>query len=121
MVYLLHFDRPYRHARHYVGFTTDLKRRLEWHRLGKSAALMTAIKNAGIGFTVARVWHNVTVAFERRISRTSIKRWCPLCAGRNKVLPGRPKISDYQDSAYEEYPENLEYDGHWEYQPRDKL
>jgi hypothetical protein len=23
IVYLLHFDRPYRHARHYTGWTTD--------------------------------------------------------------------------------------------------
>jgi hypothetical protein len=30
---------------------------------------------------------------------------------------GRPKISDYREYTAEEYPENLEYDGHWEYQP----
>ncbi|MGH3570002.1 MAG: hypothetical protein ACRDRH_29120 [Pseudonocardia sp.] len=28
VVYLLHFDRPYRHARHYCGQTTDLPARM---------------------------------------------------------------------------------------------
>jgi hypothetical protein len=41
-VYLLHFDRPYRHARHYLGWAEDLDNRLAehaaavprcWHRL----------------------------------------------------------------------------------------
>ncbi|MBB5085041.1 putative GIY-YIG superfamily endonuclease [Nonomuraea endophytica] len=27
-VYLLHFAQPYRHARHYLGWTTDLQARL---------------------------------------------------------------------------------------------
>jgi hypothetical protein len=31
MVYLLHFDRPFRHARHYCGWTTDLAARLAEH------------------------------------------------------------------------------------------
>ena len=30
-VYLLHFDRPYRHARHYVGWTVDLPGRMSEH------------------------------------------------------------------------------------------
>ncbi len=29
VIYMLHFDRPYRHAKHYVGWTADLLDRLD--------------------------------------------------------------------------------------------
>ena len=31
---MLHFDQPYRHARHYVGWTADLLDRLDPHAAG---------------------------------------------------------------------------------------
>jgi predicted GIY-YIG superfamily endonuclease len=30
-VYLIHFDRPYKHSRHYLGYATDVDERLERH------------------------------------------------------------------------------------------
>jgi hypothetical protein len=36
-VYLLHFDRPCRHARHYVGWALNVKRRLAEHEAGRGA------------------------------------------------------------------------------------
>jgi predicted GIY-YIG superfamily endonuclease len=117
-VYLLHFDRPYHHARHYIGFTRDLARRTATHRAGKGSPLIQAASRAGITFTVARVWDNVTVRFERRLhNRSPVSALCPLCVGHGKLQPGRPRISDYQEIEYEEDQENLEYHGHWEYQP----
>ena len=117
-VYLLHFDRPYHHARHYIGFTHNLARRTAMHRAGTGSPLVEAASRAGIEFTVARVWQNVTRRFERRLhKRHRVKPLCPLCVGRGKVEPGSPRISDYQEYAYEEDQENLEYHGHWEYQP----
>jgi predicted GIY-YIG superfamily endonuclease len=36
IVYLLHFDQPYKHARHYVGWTArNVKRRLAEHEAGR--------------------------------------------------------------------------------------
>jgi predicted GIY-YIG superfamily endonuclease len=116
-VYLLHFDRPYHHARHYVGFTRNLARRTARHRAGNGSPLIEAASNAGIEFTVARVWHNVTLRFERRVHNMRVKFLCPLCVGRRKAFPARPRIADYHERDYEEYPENLDYHGHWEYQP----
>lgn len=55
-VYLLHFDQPYRHARHYTGWTSDLESRLADHRDGRGARLMSVIREAGIGFSLARTW-----------------------------------------------------------------
>jgi len=40
IVYLLHFERSYRHARHYIGFTQNLEQRLEQHRAGRGSPLL---------------------------------------------------------------------------------
>ncbi len=34
VIYMLHFDRPYQHAQHYVGWTDDLLDRLDQHASG---------------------------------------------------------------------------------------
>lgn len=78
-IYLLHFDTPYQHARHYTGWTDDLMARLEMHRKGTGARLMAVIKGAGIGFTLAR-----TTTGNRDRERTiknagGAVRYCPIC------------------------------------------
>jgi predicted GIY-YIG superfamily endonuclease len=79
-VYLLHFDRPYKHASHYIGFTTDLKARIESHRNGTGARLMEVVKAAGIGFHVAATWEGVTREKERRLKNGGgACRNCPTC------------------------------------------
>jgi hypothetical protein len=79
-VYLLHFDRPYKHARHYIGWTAgDLTRRLRQHRNGSGARLLEVITAEGIGFVVARVWdggRNLERSLKRR---GGASRCCPLC------------------------------------------
>ncbi len=81
-VYLLHFAEPYFHARHYVGFTRNVRRRLQQHRAGRGARLMAVIAEEGIAFVLARTWENVTRVFERRVHRNrNSRRMCPLCAG----------------------------------------
>ncbi len=78
-VYLLHFDRPYRHARHYTGWTCDLPGRLADHAAGHGARLMAVIAAAGIGFTLARTWPG-TRTRERALKRQGgAARRCPLC------------------------------------------
>lgn len=79
-VYLLHFDRPYQHARHYTGWACDIDRRLEAHRRGQGARLMEVVVGAGIGFTVARLWPDADRHKERRLKRSgSASRYCPVC------------------------------------------
>ena len=102
MVYLLHFERPYRHARHYLGFTDDLDRRLAQHRSGNGARLLEVIAEAGIGWVLARTWPDGERELERAIKRAGhTPRLCPLCnpegawarrrggGGTDSVLPGR--------------------------------
>ncbi|MGW0807977.1 hypothetical protein [Nonomuraea sp. NPDC002799] len=79
-VYLLHFDRPYKHARHYIGWTPgDLNRRLRQHRSGTGARLMKVITAAGIGFVVARVWDGGRNLERSLKNRGGASRCCPLC------------------------------------------
>lgn len=80
VVYLLHFDRPYKHAQHYVGYAEDLARRLAHHASGSGANLMKVIKEAGIGFTLARVWEGADRNKERQIKNAGGgTKYCPIC------------------------------------------
>src|SRR6476661_2336108 len=47
MVYLLHFSKPYKHARHYLGSADDVSARLELHRKGQGARLTQVAVDAG--------------------------------------------------------------------------
>ncbi|MGH8644349.1 MAG: hypothetical protein ACREX4_07790, partial [Gammaproteobacteria bacterium] len=79
---LARFQQPYRHARHYLGPTEDLGRRLEEHRAGRGARLMEVIKAQGIGFVLARTWRG-SRTLERLIKhRKGTPRLCPICRGR---------------------------------------
>lgn len=79
VVYLLHFERPYHHARHYVGFTHDVEKRLQQHRLGHGANLMRVITQARIPWTLARVWQgNRTLERALKLQKNA-PRLCPLC------------------------------------------
>jgi predicted GIY-YIG superfamily endonuclease len=79
VIYLLHFDRPYRHARHYTGFTHDLDARTVAHLTGEGARLLQVIQHHGIGWQLARTWPG-TRATERRLkNQGGAARRCPLC------------------------------------------
>lgn len=87
-VYLIHFNRPYRHARHYLGFTENLDKRITDHLCGMGARLMEVITDAGIEWRVVRTWHG-----DRRLERR-LKNWhnaaflCPLCSGKEALSRG---------------------------------
>jgi predicted GIY-YIG superfamily endonuclease len=55
MVYLIHFDKAYKHARHYIGFTDDVQRRMVEHASGQGARILRIVKEAGIGWILARL------------------------------------------------------------------
>jgi predicted GIY-YIG superfamily endonuclease len=80
-VYLLHFDEPYMHARHYVGWAKHLEARLAHHRRGTGANLLRVLNEHGIGWQLARTWSNVDRFFERRVKNHSATRYCPICRG----------------------------------------
>jgi hypothetical protein len=82
VIYMLHFDKPYQHARHYVGWTDDLLARLDRHASGTGARLLEVITQAGIGFTLVRVCEG-TRRTERAIKNAHCTpRYCPACTPR---------------------------------------
>ena len=79
VVYLVHFTEPYRHARHYTGWTADLEARLAEHQAGRGARLLQVITQAGIEWTLARTWRG-TRERERQLKRQGgASRRCPIC------------------------------------------
>jgi len=81
-VYVLHFDPPYRHARHYIGFTVEKTpdRRLWQHLNGRGSPLVKAAVAAGCEVRVAAFWRSGTRTFERWLKRRAdVYKWCPCC------------------------------------------
>jgi predicted GIY-YIG superfamily endonuclease len=88
-VYLIHFDQPYRHARHYTGWTPDLDTRLSKHAKGQGARLLTVARQAGITWRLARTWTG-TRTTERALKRQGgASRRCPLCGITPRNHPNR--------------------------------
>jgi hypothetical protein len=86
-VYLIHFPRPYRHAKHYLGWTErELDARLEEHVKGQGSPLVYAMcQQEGIT-TVERLRELVARTWEAdRHTERSIKnrggksKSCPVC------------------------------------------
>ena len=73
-VYLLHFDRPLAHARHYLGSTANLDTRL-----------MEVVTALGIGFQLARTWAGGRPEERRLKRRKNSPRLCPICKGTGRV------------------------------------
>lgn len=89
-VYVLHFEPPLKHARHYVGFTdqADVAARLDDHLTGRGSPLVKAAVNAGSRVELAHVFVGADRAFERRIKKsTDVCRWCRLCGRKERKAP----------------------------------
>jgi len=102
VVYLLHFDEPiggperYKMAQHYLGWTNDLLARLAEHASGQGARLMEVVRDAGIGWQLARTWLGGRQR-ERQLKRQGgASRLCPLCGvtPRTAVFAGLPRNAD---------------------------
>jgi predicted GIY-YIG superfamily endonuclease len=87
MVYLIHFDKPFKHASHYIGWAKrDLEQRMKHHRSGTGSKLMKAVTNAGIGWKVVKVWEDGDRTFERSLkNKKKSSCICPVCLSKNKV------------------------------------
>ena len=81
-LYLLHFDPPYAHAAHYLGWARQIDRRVAEHLAGgvKASPLVRAAVAAGSTVTVARTWPGGTRVLERRLKvQGGLSRHCPTC------------------------------------------
>ena len=91
-IYLLHIDPPYKHAKHYCGFTPDLRvnRRAMEHIdgvRGKASPLILAALDAGCAVTIARRWEGAQHdrIQERKIKNTRrVPDYCPVCRAKRR-------------------------------------
>jgi predicted GIY-YIG superfamily endonuclease len=82
LVYLIHFDSPYYHARHYLGTTNDLDHRMSQHVRGVRAGgarLMEVVTRAGISWRVACTWKGGRDLERRLKGWCNSARLCPVC------------------------------------------
>ncbi len=78
-IYLLHFSQRYRHAGHYLGWTSNLPKRLELHRSGQGARLLAVLAAIPTAWDVARTWEGTRTDERRLKNRKNAPRLCPLC------------------------------------------
>ena len=82
-VYLLHFESPYQHARHYIGWAKDIDARVSAHVSGRGSKLTQAVHYAGIAMQLVRKWTGETRGFERKLkNRKNAAQLCPICVDR---------------------------------------
>lgn len=81
MVYLIHFEHPYKHAQHYLGYCEPggLIKRLARHRRGAGSRLMEIVTKAGIRWHCVRVYKNADRTEERRLKNYHRVDLCPVC------------------------------------------
>ena len=78
-IYLLHFDTPYKHAKHYTGIAKDLEARLAEHASGQGARLTQVVREQGIAWRVARTWKGDRRRERQLKKQGGASRHCPLC------------------------------------------
>jgi hypothetical protein len=85
-VFLLHFDPPYRHARHYLGYAVGTGRGHDYaRRIARGVALgphelVQAAQWNECTITVADVWPGEGRALQRRLrAQGGLSRHCRLC------------------------------------------
>jgi len=97
-VYVLHFDPPYQHARHYIGYTPDdtADRRISEHLScgEKGSPLVSAAIMSGSEVSVAAIFPGAGRDFERWLKdRRDTRRWCPTCGVGTKRFPDPSRIT----------------------------
>lgn len=100
VVYLIHFNRPYHHARHYLGTTNNLERRLWQHAAGRrhgGARLMEVIIAAGITYQLACTWEGGRELEQRLKAWNNGGRLCPICKAQQQVEQTSVDIVTEQD------------------------
>ena len=112
IVYLIHFNEPYLHAKHYLGSTENLHLRLSAHAIGEGANLMKVIREAGITWRLTRVWQGDRTLERTLKDRKETPALCPACFGEAAYERGRypdpNKITDAVELLRIEHPSEVE-------------
>lgn len=91
-LYVIHFNTPYKHAKHYTGIALDVEKRITEHRKGTGARLTQVLKENNIDFsyTIIKEFNTFSEAHleERRLKRIvkNACRYCPICLNKNGTI-----------------------------------
>lgn len=91
-VYLICFETRFKHAGHYLGWASNIDRRIAEHRRAgpRCAKLLAAVNRAGIDWEVVRIWPGLEKDDECRLKNRGGKaRLCPRCRARASVVGDR--------------------------------
>jgi predicted GIY-YIG superfamily endonuclease len=88
MVYLIHFLKSYKHARHYLGYSENLNKRITDHLCGMGARLMEVVTEAKIEWKVVRTWSGDRKLERRLKNGKNSPLLCPLCSGKTALKRG---------------------------------
>lgn len=94
VLYLLHFDRPLHHARHYLGFCSSyegLESRFSYHASGSGSRLLRAVGRNG--WHVVRLWKGSRDDERRLKRRKESPALCPECSAHVKPVKGLEGIA----------------------------
>lgn len=78
-IYVIHFDEPYHHARHYLGWSSDVAARFDRHTAGRGSPLVKAAVAAGIGVRVVYTRPGTRHDERRMHVHGHLSQLCPLC------------------------------------------
>lgn len=103
-VYVLHFDKPYKHAKHYTGIAKNVEKRIKLHRSGRGARLTQVLKENNIGFRYNVIAEYPTFSeakSEEKRLKTRIKkpqRYCPICKENKEKIKMDKKLESTKES-----------------------
>ncbi len=84
-IYVIHFSRRYKHARHYTGIAEDVEKRYSRHLSGQGARLIAVALAAGVRMSKPHVLaeypdYSTAHMHERRYkNRGGASRFCTIC------------------------------------------
>lgn len=79
-VYLLHFTKPFGRARHYIGWSPDINRRVSRHKEGKGAKFTMGALRHGADLLLVRIWPGGDRRLEWKLKHIGTHQTlCPLC------------------------------------------
>lgn len=82
-VYLIHFEPAYKHARHYLGSTNNILKRIHRHSVGSGANIVRVALDAGCNCIVSRIWWCETDKearkLEKKLKNRHSPKLCPIC------------------------------------------
>ena len=81
-IYVLHFNQPYKHAKHYIGWTDlAVEDRLKRHRQGNGARLLQVLNENGIDYSLSGVYVGTKKDERRMKNQKHSNRFCSICKG----------------------------------------